>query len=333
MELLFERKKFPKAPDGDRYEWIETETQFRISQKSRVLIKIAASARNAAQNHSTDDDDLRVALNGYEFGKYEIHDEKVSWKGFGTASSWNGASLKGMNKTIYFSGDLAKGTPETLKLEPADFEFLEDSVELWIDETPITTIEFSLFDRFDEWLEKGITQKVKLRFYEDVLVGLILLSHLSSYDHARRFLKHSLSNNPQKLKFGDDSDLAIEIKKDKAYLQVVSLVKGQIKHGVLNGQIHLGDEGQGLKIDFEKGDLKFSLHGLRKVEFVAKVKGNQRYDVEILLFDVYDFDPQKYHVDQTWIPVNMADVLEKHLILKNFEVEIKLFDTLTIGNE
>ena len=109
MELLFERKKFPKAPDGDRYEWIETETQFRISQKSRVLIKIAASARNAAQNHSTDDDDLRVALNGYEFGKYEIHDEKVSWKGFGTASSWNGASLKGMNKTIYFFVELPKG--------------------------------------------------------------------------------------------------------------------------------------------------------------------------------------------------------------------------------
>jgi hypothetical protein len=85
-------------------------------------IKIRASAKNAKQNNSSDDDDLRVALDGFDFGKYEKHDEKTSWKGFGTSASWNGVSLKGGTKTVYFFGELQKG---------------KHTLQFFADETPI----------------------------------------------------------------------------------------------------------------------------------------------------------------------------------------------------
>ncbi|MBU1992804.1 MAG: hypothetical protein ABH856_00795 [Patescibacteria group bacterium] len=109
MKFIFTRKKFPKAPGGDRYEWKAAETEFAVPTTGRYIIEITASAENEKRNGDTDDDDLRVALDGFEFGKYEVHDEKISWKGFGTASSWDGASLKGGTKIIHFFVELNKG--------------------------------------------------------------------------------------------------------------------------------------------------------------------------------------------------------------------------------
>lgn len=109
MKSIFKKSNFPKAPSGDRYKWEGAETVFMTSKNGFFVIKIEALAKNAEQNKSTDDDDLRVALDGFDFGKYERHDEKISWKGFGTSASWNGASLKGGTKTIYFFANLNKG--------------------------------------------------------------------------------------------------------------------------------------------------------------------------------------------------------------------------------
>lgn len=100
MKKVFEKLNFTTAPGWNLYEWKDAETSFVIAQTGLFVIKIAASPKNAKQNNSTDDDDLRIALDGFSFGKYEKHDEKISWKGFGTSSSWNGASLKGGTKTI-----------------------------------------------------------------------------------------------------------------------------------------------------------------------------------------------------------------------------------------
>lgn len=114
MEEIFSRKFFPKAPGGDRYEWQGVETVLDISQKGLFAIRIEASAKNAQQNHSKDDDDLRLVLDGFDFGKYERHQESISWKGFGTSASWDGASLKGGTKIIYFFIELEAG-PHTLQ--------------------------------------------------------------------------------------------------------------------------------------------------------------------------------------------------------------------------
>ena len=65
------------------------ETTFLISTKSLFAIKIVASAKNAQQNRSKDDDDLRVALDGFDFGKYEHHQDGDNLKVI-----VNGTSLK-----------------------------------------------------------------------------------------------------------------------------------------------------------------------------------------------------------------------------------------------
>lgn len=121
MKSIFLKINFPESPNGNLYEWEKAETKFKISEEGLYTIKIVASAKNAKQNNSTDDDDLRIALDGFNFGKYEIHDEKISWKGFGTSASWDGASLKGGTKRIYFFIELDKG---------------EHKIQFFADETP-----------------------------------------------------------------------------------------------------------------------------------------------------------------------------------------------------
>lgn len=85
----------------------------------------------------------------------------------------------------------------------------------------------------------------------------------------------------------------MEIKKDKAYQKILSILKNQITDGNLEGQIIFGDEKRGFRIDFEESDLSTSLHGIKKMEF--KIFENKKvFDVNMKLFDVYDFDPTAY---------------------------------------
>lgn len=109
MKKIFSKIFFPKAPGGDRYDWKEAGTKFNIPKSGLFTIKINASAKNAQQNRKGDDDDLRIVLDDFGFGKYERHQEMISWKGFGTSASWDGASLKGGTKTIYFFVELEAG--------------------------------------------------------------------------------------------------------------------------------------------------------------------------------------------------------------------------------
>lgn len=108
MNLIFKKSDSLKAPGGDRYEWKEAEAVFAVPKDGLFAIKIEASAKNAKQNGSGDDDDLRVSLDGFDFGKYE--QIEGSWKGFNVSASWNGATLKGGTKTVYFFANLNKGS-------------------------------------------------------------------------------------------------------------------------------------------------------------------------------------------------------------------------------
>ena len=109
MEEIFSKIDFSPAPGGNLYHWKNVDTVFEIFDDGKYIIEISASAKNAQQNMLKDDDDLRISIDDYEFGKYEINDESISWKGFGTASSWDGATLKGKTKTVYFFLQLQKG--------------------------------------------------------------------------------------------------------------------------------------------------------------------------------------------------------------------------------
>lgn len=121
MKEVFSKSNFPSAPGGNIYQWHDVETIFDISQEGKYVIAITGSAKSAAQNNGQDDDDLRIAIDDYEFGKQEVHQDKVSWKGFGVAASWDGASLQGGSKTVHFFMSLADGL---------------HTIKFWADETP-----------------------------------------------------------------------------------------------------------------------------------------------------------------------------------------------------
>ena len=121
MQEMFTQSSFPSAPGGHIYLWKSAETAFKVNKNGKYIIAITASARNAEQNNTKDDDDLRAVIDGYEFGKKEIHQDKVSWKGFGVAASWDGASLRGGKKTVYFFLSLSAG---------------DHLLQFWADEKP-----------------------------------------------------------------------------------------------------------------------------------------------------------------------------------------------------
>ncbi|MBI4975725.1 hypothetical protein HZC20_03530 [Candidatus Peregrinibacteria bacterium] len=443
MEERFSRINFPVAPGGNIYHWSGADTFFDVLDNGKYVISVMASAKNAKQNRSTDDDDLRLILDDYEFGKYEIHDEQTSWRGFGTASSWDGASLKGGTKTIYFfcelqkgkhlikfyadetpllqeikvfqmkegeqfnlkdlfpphgiridkkglpwmsfvflgvkpknfsissicksakqkgdtdgdnlkiivngkilknaksptskkyqnfyfSGDLNNGQSKSLNISSENFEFLEDSIEFWYDEKPNVSICIELFEGISAWLNSDISEKIKLGFYKLILESLIKGFSLARYRYSSDFLQHSLSGIPDKLVFSNNNSLVSAIKMDQAYKKILAIVKSQVKQDILNGQVYFGDESKGLNINFDSSDLQFSLHGIKKIEYEAVQKGQNRYGIKFRLFDVYDFDSKAYEISPIWVGVHMADVLEAATILKNFEIEINIEDVINI---
>lgn len=138
MKNIFHKNLQLKAPGGNIYEWKSAETKFQVLKNGIYAIRIEALAKNAEQNNSTDDDDLKMSLDSFDFGKYEKHQGKKSWKGFGTSASWNGASLKGGTKTIYYFVTFEKGehilqffadnTPTIKEIEV--FEIEENNFEL-----------------------------------------------------------------------------------------------------------------------------------------------------------------------------------------------------------
>lgn len=102
MKQVFQKSDFPKALGGNLYDFKEAITSFEVEKTGFYIVKITASSKNAKQNKSTDDDDLRVILDGYSFGKYFMNKGKLTWKGFNTASAWSGAKLQGKSKTVNF---------------------------------------------------------------------------------------------------------------------------------------------------------------------------------------------------------------------------------------
>lgn len=444
MKEVFSKVDFPIAIGGNIYSWKEADTDFEVKNNGKYIVAITATAKNAKQNNSHDDDDLRVVIDDYEFGKYEVHDEKISWKGFGTSSSWNGASLQGEEKTIYFflelqkgkhnlkfyadntpqlkeilvlelnknenfeinnvkpkanlitnkkgipflsfvflgvkpknfqiksicnsaaqkestdgdnvkvvvngkilqnkksptsdkyknfyfSGNLGKGKKEILKIEPKDFEFIEDSVELWYDESPEISVDIELFDSLKFWKETELTEKGKLIFYKSTLLTIAKGFSIINYQYSKQFLEHSLSENPEILIFNNIDKLVSLLRKDAAYKKIINIIQDQLRLGILSGQINLGNTNENLDITFENKDLAFSLHGIKKIEWNAVLNQNTNsYEVKLILFDVYDFDQKTYESSFVWMGIHMANILEAVQILKNYEIQIHISEIIKI---
>lgn len=240
MEKIFSKTFFPKAPGGDRYEWKMVETTFLISTKSLFAIKIVASAKNAQQNRSKDDDDLRVALDGFDFGKYEHHQDGDNLKVI-----VNGTSLKNPHaptsykyKNFYFSGDI-KGfdvltiTPENLS-DPFAFE---NAIELWYDEKPeISNLKIKYFNN-EEFLER-LKDFVDLKDYILNRAHLAINSfRISGKMYSARFLEHALETNPPSLIFEPTHPIARKIKTDPTYVKILQKLKENIADCNFDGEI------------------------------------------------------------------------------------------------
>ncbi|PJA41121.1 hypothetical protein CO178_00890 [candidate division WWE3 bacterium CG_4_9_14_3_um_filter_34_6] len=130
MKKLFTKKYELTASGGDNYEWKEAETSLLCIDKGWHLIKITASAKNAKQKNSIDDDDLRMVLNDYELGKHEVPQGEEHYNGFDNAASWNGATLKGNFKTIYLFFYAIQVADNKLQFY-ADGEPYLDSIEFY----------------------------------------------------------------------------------------------------------------------------------------------------------------------------------------------------------
>jgi len=441
MKSIFQKTKFPEAAGGNLYEWVDAETSLTTPSAGLFAVKIVASAKNAKRNNSTDDDDLRVSLDGFSFGKYE----KSSWKGFGSSASWDGSSLKGGTKTIYFFMELEKGehkvqffadeTPEIKSLEvfpvkdnkftlndlkPSEkiesnqkgipwlsFVFLgthaksllldvktesakekgnadgdnlkvivngdilqneqtptskkyrnfyfsgdikslgilsitnkqlsgslafENAVELWYDQEPqINSLQINFFDT-EKFLEE--LEEVDLREYVLNRANFaILLFQIASNTYSAKFLQHSLEEHPAPLVFRANHPIVRKIKADPTYKEILKKLKEKITKNILEGELWPGDmEGE---INFDSPDLKYAIHGIKKIEYKAEVKKNKEFEVKMVIFDIYDFEKQNvpfflfhgYEYVKNTI-INAADMGEDLHIIHNFEIEIHINNTI-----
>jgi len=288
VKEIFIKNSFPKAPGGDRYEWKEVETGFHLAGRGFFAIKIDASAKNARQNGSKDDDDLRVAIDGFDFGKYERHQEMASWKGFGAGASWDGASFK----IEYFDNE----------------EFLERLKKI-VD------------------LRKYVLHRAHLA---------INIFQWTKNKYSAQFLNHALEKNPKPLIFQTHDPLIKEMRRDPVYKKIIVQLKKKISAGILNGEIW-PDDFNNQHMDFNSHDLKYALHGIKKIEYVASVLKPHTYKIIMTFFDVYDFS--KMNIPQSIWPVNdfLKAIINNALdrgetidVIKNYEIEIHVNETLYI---
>lgn len=169
----------------------------------------------------------------------------------------------------------------------------------------------------------------------------ILYFQLKRKPYSADFLEHALKANPPSLVFQPTDQLAKKIKIDPIYKKITQKLKEKLTRGILNGEIwpedFKNDEEMSGKINFNSYDLDTSIHGIHKIEYRAKpIRGN-KFDVQFVMFDIYDFSKQpvsfffadiKGHIKGTIN--NELDIGEILELVHNFEIAIHLQETLAI---
>lgn len=285
--------------------------------------KISSVCEAAAKNKN-DGDNIKVVVNGEI-----IQSEK--------------APTSRKYKNFYFSGDLDKGEKKKLELRSNKFLNVENSIELWYDESPRAWVSFKLFDDNNSFLEDLRDFNDKKENIKSTLRFVIWASKIfkPEMENTRRFLAHSLQDDPANLELDENDRIVKKIKVDNAYSKIKEIVVGEIENGNIKAEVNV----EGI-IVFETGDLFGALHGLKKLSFVAKKITKKEFKVEMVLFDIYDFEYESYldvfikhgiyefedirkDILFTYLN-NLADKGEKYDAVKNFDIRIKINDSIKI---
>ena len=271
---------------------------------------ILASAQSGKQKGSTDGDNLKILLNG----KVTQNEESP------TSDKY---------KNFYFSGDQLQGNEKTLNLKKNAFVSLENSIEIWHDQSPTIhqiDIEFSEnYTNLSEFTD-GSMQK---DFVYLTLHSFIHFMRFINRNYTADFMQNAISQNPKNLVFGEKSRLAKLIRKDTEYQKVIHLIESEINTGQLSGEIFTGGTPESTII-FNSGDLYSAIHGIKKITYTATKTSGSRYKVDINFYDIYDFDPNNidYSVNPATELVILADQGESLGVVKNFEILIKIHETI-----
>ncbi|MFH1546491.1 MAG: hypothetical protein ABIE14_03890, partial [Patescibacteria group bacterium] len=240
----------------------------------------------------------------------------------------------------YFSGDLDQGKSEVLNLQPADFEFFEDSVELWYDESPSFFVSIEFFEGVKEWLEK-VGDVAKTAYYKSFAYFVESYFFVNGWTYSRKFLQHSCQSSPKNLIFQPTDPIVKKIKADSTYEKIVEKLKEKISSGILSGELWPNEFENG--INFDSLDLVTAIHGIHKIEFAATEKSAGEFEIDFMIFDIYDFDKMKYKFESqatgrdvlkrvlSVFANNKIDAGELAGVVKNFEIEINCVQKITLS--
>jgi len=273
-------------------------------------MEIIASGRSGKQKNKTDGDNLKVLVNGKIIQNEE-------------------APTSDKYKNFYFSGDQLNGNTKELTITEKDLVTLENSIELWYDQNPtIHQIEIKFSENYTN-LSKFSDGSMQKDFVYLTLHSFIHFMRFINRNYTADFMQNAISQNPKSLVFGEKSRLTKLIRKDTEYQKVIHLIESEINTGQLSGEIFTGGTPEDTII-FNSGDLYSAIHGIKKITYTATKTSGSRYKVDINLYDIYDFDPNNidYSVNPATELVILADQGESLGVVKNFEILIKIHETI-----
>lgn len=271
---------------------------------------ITARGESGKQKGSSDGDDIKIMKNGKIIPNIK-------------------APTSATYKNFYFAGDQLQGNSDTLILKTNDFLDFENTIELWIDENPILEkLEIQIFN-VEKWWQ-SLDYKTSKNAIVLALEGIADYGRKKNKIYSAEFLENSLKKTPKNYEFKDDDSIVLAIKKDYGYLKIINLIKDNINENILDGEIYFGDTPD-TSINFESSDLSTSLHGIKKVEFKAIKVKEQEYDVQLILFDKYDFDRISYTEVFQEIIANSDESIENNEVF-NFLMDSFKKNLITIAN-
>ncbi len=247
-------------------------------------------------------------------------------------------------KNFYFSWDLGTWETKSLNLNPWEFNKIENSIELWFDEDPvINSLSIGFFEKDKSFSDiiSDIGSQSKEIFYYSFFKSLSVASQ-AILPNASKQLSHSLKNNPSDIIYDFDHDIIKALKKDPSYKKIVKLVKNEIVKWNYSWKMMLWWTEEST-INFESSyDLHLSLHWMKNLSFEAKEIWDE-YSIEIVLSDIYDFDPMEYKkvleigFDLTilkkfflYMLASFADNAENIEVIENYNVTVKIKDIIKL---
>lgn len=113
------------------------EIDFQVETSGIFLIEISARAKSARQIGNTDDEDLRIEINGIKFPQLKNPQRYLD-----SPSSFSGGQLKNLKKTVYFVLNLEVGN-HIINLIP-DVAATLEKIIIWQTAEPSETLEITL---------------------------------------------------------------------------------------------------------------------------------------------------------------------------------------------